>query len=57
VLALGILSAIRRTLDVVSEQRGERFEMQGIRSEDPETYEMILRPTWSVFFRSGRGRN
>ncbi|GAB5097945.1 hypothetical protein YK56LOC_36610 [Caballeronia sp. HLA56] len=40
-LALGVLSAIRRTLDIVSEQRGERFEMQDIPSEDPATYEMI----------------
>ncbi|MGF6940074.1 DNA polymerase III alpha subunit [Paraburkholderia sp. UCT70] len=43
VLALGMLSAIRRTLDLVSEQRGERFEMQDIPAEDPETYEMISR--------------
>ncbi|MFM0126729.1 error-prone DNA polymerase [Paraburkholderia sediminicola] len=41
VLALGMLSAIRRTLDIVSEQRGERFEMQDIPSEDPATYDMI----------------
>lgn len=41
VLALGMLSAIRRTLDIVSEQRGERFEMQDIPAEDPQTYEMI----------------
>ncbi|SAL53539.1 DNA polymerase [Caballeronia choica] len=41
VLALGMLSAIRRTLDIVSEQRGERFEMQDIPAEDPATYEMI----------------
>ena len=41
VLALGMLSAIRRTLDIVSEQRGERFEMQDIPVEDPATYEMI----------------
>ena len=41
VLALGMLSAIRRTLDIVSEQRGERFEMQDIPVEDPVTYEMI----------------
>ncbi|MEX3789724.1 error-prone DNA polymerase [Paraburkholderia sp. BR14374] len=41
VLALGMLSAIRRTLDLVSEQRGERFEMQDIPSEDPATYAMI----------------
>ncbi|MFL9957748.1 MULTISPECIES: error-prone DNA polymerase [Paraburkholderia] len=41
VLALGMLSAIRRTLDIVSQQRGERFEMQDIPSEDPATYDMI----------------
>ncbi|MDR6420526.1 error-prone DNA polymerase [Paraburkholderia phenoliruptrix] len=41
VLALGMLSAIRRTLDLVSEQRGERFEMQDIPSEDEATYDMI----------------
>ncbi|SEB16915.1 error-prone DNA polymerase [Paraburkholderia sartisoli] len=43
VLALGMLSAIRRTLDLISDQRGERFEMQDIPAEDPETYEMISR--------------
>ncbi|MFL9987330.1 error-prone DNA polymerase [Paraburkholderia sediminicola] len=43
VLALGMLSAIRRTLDLVSEQQGERFEMQDIPAEDPQTYEMISR--------------
>jgi error-prone DNA polymerase len=41
VLALGMLSAIRRTLDLVSTQRGERFEMQDIPAEDPDTYAMI----------------
>jgi error-prone DNA polymerase len=41
VLALGMLSAIRRTLDLVSEKRGERFEMQDIPAEDPATYDMI----------------
>lgn len=43
VLALGMLSAIRRTLDIVSEQCGERFEMQDIPPEDAATYEMISR--------------
>ncbi|MEA3122464.1 MAG: error-prone polymerase [Paraburkholderia sp.] len=41
VLALGMLSAIRRALDLVSERRGERFEMQDIPAEDSETYDMI----------------
>ena len=43
VLALGMLSAIRRTLDLISDQRGGRFEMQDISAEGPETYEMISR--------------
>ena len=41
VLALGMLSAIHRALDLVSEQRGEVFELQDIPAEDPETYEML----------------
>ena len=41
VLALGMLSAIRRALDLVSEQRGEIFELQDIPAEDPATYEML----------------
>jgi error-prone DNA polymerase len=43
ILALGMLSAIRRTLDIISEQRGERFEMQDIPVEDKATYDMISR--------------
>jgi error-prone DNA polymerase len=43
VLALGMLSAIRRALDLVSTLRGERFVMQDIPPEDPKTYEMISR--------------
>ncbi|WP_125469877.1 error-prone DNA polymerase, partial [Caballeronia telluris] len=50
VLALGMLSAIRRTLDIISEQRGERFEMQDIPAEDEATYDMIsLADTVGVF--------
>ena len=41
VLALGMLSAIRRTLELVSQQRGEPFEMQDIPPEDEATYDMI----------------
>ncbi|PRZ56371.1 DnaE-like error-prone DNA polymerase [Paraburkholderia fungorum] len=41
VLALGMLSAIRRALDYVSVQRGEPFELQDIPPEDPKTYAMI----------------
>jgi error-prone DNA polymerase len=41
VLALGMLSAIRRCLDLISAQRGATFQMQDIPAEDPATYDMI----------------
>lgn len=40
-LALGMLSCIRRTLELISEQRGSRFELSDIPAEDPATYDMI----------------
>ena len=49
-LALGMLSCIRRTLELVSEQRGSRFEMGDIPAEDPDTYQMICEAdTMGVF--------
>ncbi len=47
VLALGMLTAIRRALDLVTERRGGTpgapgaFRLQDIPAEDPDTYEMI----------------
>ena len=41
VLALGMLSAIRRCLDLISAQRGTPFRMQDIPAEDAATFEMI----------------
>ena len=50
VLALGMLSAIRRTLDLVSTRRGKRLEMQDISEGDEKTYDMIcLADTIGVF--------
>jgi len=43
VLALGMLSAIHRALDLVAEERGEVFELQDLPAEDPDTYEMLCR--------------
>ncbi len=43
ILALGMLSAIRRTLDMISEQQGEVFTLSDIPAEDPATYAMISR--------------
>ena len=41
VLALGMLSAIRRALDLVGLRRGEIFTMQDVPAEDPAVYQMI----------------
>ncbi|MBM3339411.1 MAG: DNA polymerase III subunit alpha, partial [Betaproteobacteria bacterium] len=41
ILALGMLSAIRRALDLISARDGYKFRMQDIPAEDPKTYEMI----------------
>lgn len=43
ILALGMLSTIRRALELISQQRGERFELQDVPPEDPATYAMIGR--------------
>jgi error-prone DNA polymerase len=43
VLALGMLSAIRRSLEFVSLRKGYTFEMQDIPAEDPTTYDMICK--------------
>jgi len=41
VLALGMLSAIRRALDMVSTWRGKPMSMADVPAEDPSVYEMI----------------
>src|SRR6266699_1818118 len=41
VLALGMLSAIRRALDLIGAWRGRPFTVADIPPEDPEVYEMI----------------
>ncbi len=43
VLALGMLSAIRRALDFISLQRGYDFAMQDIPAEDRKTYRMLCK--------------
>ncbi len=50
VLSLGMLSAIRRALDLVSTARGRPIAMADIPSEDPAVYDMIGRAdTLGVF--------
>ena len=41
ILALGMLSCIRRALALVSAQRGAPFELRDVPHEDPATYNMI----------------
>ena len=43
VLALGMLTAIRKSLEFVSTRRGFEFQMQDIPAEDPATYTMICK--------------
>ncbi|MBK1887560.1 error-prone DNA polymerase [Marinobacter sp. DY40_1A1] len=41
VLALGMLTAIRKALELISQQKGQPFRMQDIPQEDPATYNML----------------
>ncbi len=43
VLALGMLTAIRKALEFVSARKGYVFSMQDIPAEDPQTYDMICK--------------
>ncbi|MCO5123802.1 MAG: error-prone DNA polymerase [Rhizobacter sp.] len=43
ILALGMLSAIRRALAFISAKSGSSFEMQDVPAEDAATYDMICR--------------
>jgi len=42
-LALGMLSCVRRALDLIGRYRGREFRVQDIAAEDPRVYEMIQR--------------
>lgn len=41
VLALGMLSAIHKSFDLIKDYRGEQLTMAGITNEDPKVYEML----------------
>jgi error-prone DNA polymerase len=43
VLALGMLTAIRKSLEFIGARKGRRFEMHDIPSEDEATYDMICK--------------
>ncbi|RYZ11342.1 MAG: error-prone DNA polymerase [Comamonadaceae bacterium] len=42
-LALGMLTAIRKSLEFIGQRKGSRFEMQDIPAEDSATYDMICK--------------
>ena len=56
VLALGMLSAIHRTLDLVSARYGMPFRMQDIPAEDKATYDMICEADTIGVFQIDRSR-
>jgi error-prone DNA polymerase len=41
ILALGMLSCLRRTLDLMNDYRGTAWQMQDIPREDPRVYDML----------------
>ena len=43
VLALGMLTALRKSLEFISQRKGHEFEMQDIPAEDSVTYDMICK--------------
>jgi error-prone DNA polymerase len=43
VLALGMLSALRRALDLIGQWRGQTMQMQDIPAEDSATYDMVCK--------------
>nr|WP_297353551.1 error-prone DNA polymerase [uncultured Caldimonas sp.] len=43
VLALGMLTAIRKSLEFIGRRKGYQFEMQDIPAEDRKTYDMICK--------------
>jgi len=57
VLALGMLSAIRRAFDLLGAQRGAPFAMGDVPAEDPAVYDMLCRAdSMGVFQVESRGQ-
>src|SRR3546814_13871587 len=57
VLALGMLTCVRRALDLIAEHGGERWELATIPPEDPAVYAIVRRAaTLGVFQLETRGQ-
>ena len=50
-LALGMLTAIRKSLDFIERRKGYVFEMQDIPAEDAETYDMVCKADTAGVFQ------
>ena len=51
VLALGMLTAIRKALALISEEKGQTFTIQDVPQEDPATYAMLQKGDSSGVFQ------
>ena len=45
VLALGMLSCMRRCFDLIDQHYGQRLELATLPPEDPQVYDMLVVPT------------
>ena len=54
-LALGMLNAIRKSLDFIGVRKGYFFEMQDIPAEDTETQDMVCKADTVGFLCCDRG--
>ena len=43
VLALGMLTCIRKCFDLIDEHKGERWELATVKQDDPKVYDMLCR--------------
>ena len=53
ILALGMLTAIRKTLNLINQYRHTRLDLASIPAEDPLTYQMLQRGRQSGSFSGG----
>jgi error-prone DNA polymerase len=56
VLALGMLTAVRRSFDLLREFYGREYTIASVPPNDGAVYDMICKPIPSVCFKSNRGR-
>jgi len=55
-LALGMLTALKRAFTLVNDYRGTHHALGQLPAEDPKVYDMVCRATPSACSRSSRAR-